>query len=188
MGQPGSPGYNPGAVNETPPMQQKVNDQKFLKKAAEGGMAEIAMGKLAEQKGSTEAVKQFGQKLVNDHTKANDQLKEVAAKENLEVPSALSKKHQKQVDKLAKLSGPKFDKAFIHHAVKDHKKDIEEFKAEAQHGSNPTVRQFASNSVPVLQEHLNIAENLQKSNGQSSMKGAHGMNGQNGGMQDQGSQ
>jgi putative membrane protein len=97
----------------------------------------------------------------------------------------MSKKGQKQVDKLSQLSGPKFDKAFIHHAVKDHKKDIQEFKAEAQHGSNPSVRQFASNNVPVLEEHLNIAQNLKK----SSMNSAHGStNGQNGGMQSEGSQ
>lgn len=187
MNEPGAPGNNQGAENN-PPMRQKVNDKKFVKKAAEGGMAEIAMGKLAQEKGATQAVKEFGQKLVDDHTKADNQLKEVAAKENLEIPSSMSKKHQKEVNKLSKLSGPEFDKAFIKRAVKDHKKDIQEFQAEAQHGSNPSVREFASNNVPVLEQHLNIAENLRKSNGENGMNGAHGMHGQNGGMQSQGTQ
>ncbi|HEX7362354.1 MAG TPA: DUF4142 domain-containing protein [Bryobacteraceae bacterium] len=181
MNQPGSPGYNPGATNNAP-TQQKVNDEEFAKKAAEGGMTEIAMGKLAAQKGSTPAVKQFGEKLVNDHTKAGDQLKQAATKANVNLPSSLNKKHQKEVNKLAALSGEKFDKAFIKRAVKDHKNDIEEFKAEVEGGSNPAVRQFASNNLPVLQEHLNIAESLKKSKGQS------GMSGQGGGMQGQGTQ
>lgn len=187
MNQPGSPGYNSGAESNQP-TPQKVNDKKFVKKAAEGGMTEIAMGKLAAQKGSTSAVKQFGEKLVNDHTKADNQLKEVAARQNLQLPSSLNKKHQKEVNKLAKLSGQKFDKAFIHHAVKDHSKDIREFKAEAQHGSNPSVKQFASNQLPVLEEHLSIAKNLKTSHGQSDTSGAHGMSEQGGGMQGQGTQ
>ncbi|MGH9624117.1 MAG: DUF4142 domain-containing protein [Bryobacteraceae bacterium] len=187
MGHPGSPGYNPGAVNN-PPARQKVNDKKFVKKAAEGGMTEIAMGKLAAQKGTTPAIKQFGEKLVNDHTKADNQLKQVATEANANLPSSLSSKHQKEVNKLAKLSGKKFDKAFVKRAVKDHKNDIEEFKAEAQGGSNSAVRQFASNNLPVLQEHLNIAESLKKSKGQSGMGNQNGMSGQNGGMRGQGTQ
>lgn len=161
---PGSPGYNPGTTTQAAP--PKVDDKKFLKKAAEGGMEEVAVGNLAAQKGATPAVRQFGQKLAADHTKADDQLKQVAAQQNITVPSQLSAKQQRKVNKLAKLSGPKFDKAFAKGEVKDHRKDIDDFQREAQYGSNPAVKQFASNTLPVLEQHLNIAKSL-KTSGQA---------------------
>lgn len=161
---PQSPGENPGAADTTQSAgAQKVNDKNFVKKAAEGGMEEVAIGNLAAQKGTTPAVRQFGQKLVADHTKGNEQLKQVAAQQNLVIPSSLSGKQQRQVNKLAKLSGPKFDKAFAKHEVKDHRKDINEFQREAQDGSNPAVKQFASNTLPVLEQHLNEAKSLNSS-------------------------
>ncbi|MGH9583426.1 MAG: DUF4142 domain-containing protein [Bryobacteraceae bacterium] len=164
MNGPGSAGYNPGPTN-TPPQNtpQKVNDKKFLRKAAEGGMAEVALGKLAAEKGSTPAVKQFGEKLVNDHTQANNELKQVAANEKIQIPDSLDAKQQRQVSKLSALSGQKFDKAFLKDQVKDHRKDVREFRNEAQGGSNPAVKQFASKVLPVLEEHLSIAKNLKKS-------------------------
>ena len=91
----------------------KVDDKKFVKDAALGGMAEVELGKLDTQKAASEAVKQFGQKMVDDHTKANDQLKEVASKENITIPDSLDSKHQARIDKLSKLSRPDFDKAYI---------------------------------------------------------------------------
>lgn len=162
--QPGSPGYGETNTSQTaaPP---KVNDNKFAKKAAEGGMEEVALGNLAAKKGSTPEVRQFGQKLVDDHTKANDELKKIAAQQNIDLPSSLSAKQQKKIDKFAKLSGAKFDKAFTKHEVKDHQKDIQEFKQEAQYGTNPAVKQFASNALPVLQQHLNDAKNLKSAGG-----------------------
>jgi len=143
-------------------MTPKVDDKKFVKDAAIGGMAEVELGKLAAEKGSSEAVKQFGQKMVDDHTKANDQLKQLASKEGITIPDTLDSKHQSRVDKLAKLSGPKFDKAYVKDAVKDHEKDVSEFKNEAQYGSDPNVKQFASSTLPVLQEHLTAAKDLNK--------------------------
>jgi putative membrane protein len=91
----------------------KVDDKKFAKDAALGGMAEVQLGKLATQKASRDDIKQFGQKIVDDHTKANDQLKELASKENIPIPDALDSKHQARIDKLSKLSGENFDKAFV---------------------------------------------------------------------------
>lgn len=152
---------NPGA-NNPDTMTRKVDDKKFLKEAALGGMEEVELGKLATQKGTSDAVKQFGQKMVDDHTKANDQLKEVAAKEQIEVPSSLDAKHQKNVDKLSKLSGEQFDKAYAKNMVKDHRKDVAEFQAEAQNGMDPNIKQFAATTLPVLQEHLKMAEDMNK--------------------------
>lgn len=140
----------------------KVDDKKFAKEAAIGGLTEVELGKLAVQKGSSDAVKQFGQKMIDDHTKANDQLKELASKEGLNLPQALDSKHQARVDKLGKLSGPAFDKAFVKDAVKDHEKDVNEFKNEAQNGSDPNIKQFAANTLPTLEQHLAAAKDLNK--------------------------
>ena len=150
----------PGDTADT--MPRKVDDKKFVKDSALGGMTEVELGKLAAQKGSSDAVKQFGQRMVDDHSKANEQLKQVAGKSSIEVPSALDSKHQSRVDKLAKLSGPAFDKAYIKDQLKDHKRDVDDFKSEAQNGSDPNVKQFAMATLPTLEEHLNAVKDLNK--------------------------
>ena len=137
-----------------------MSDQKFVEEAANGGMMEVAVGKLAQQKSSNDAVKQFGEKLVQDHTKANDQLKEAASKAGITVPATLDSKHQSKVDKLSSLSGDAFDKAFAKDAVKDHEKDIKLFKKEAESATHPSIKEFASSTLPVLQEHLSMATGL----------------------------
>jgi putative membrane protein len=147
--------------------QNKVNDAKFAADAAAGGMAEVELGKLAAQKGGTDAVKQFGQKMVDDHSKANEELKQVASKDNLTIPSTLDAKHQARIEKLSKLSGDQFDKAYIKDQLKDHKKDVREFQAESENGSNPDVKAFAAKTLPVLQQHLQMVKDLSKSKGTS---------------------
>ncbi len=94
--------HNPNAGNGPEGASSKVDDKKFAMNAAVGGLTEVELGKLATQKGASDGVKQFGQKMVDDHTKANDQLKEIATKSNMEVPTALDPKHQARVDKLSK--------------------------------------------------------------------------------------
>lgn len=133
-------------------------------------MAEVELGKLATQKASSDAVKQFGQKMVDDHTKANGQLKEIASKENISIPDSLDPKHRSRIEKLSKLSGPDFDKAYAKDQVKDHQKDVSEFKSEAENGSNPNIKQFASSTLPTLQEHLSMAKDLNKTEKKSSAK------------------
>jgi putative membrane protein len=144
-------------------MPRKVDDKKFVKNSALGGLTEVELGKLAAQKASSDAVKQFGQRMVDDHSKANDLLKQAAGKSNIEVPAALDSKHQSRIDKLAKLSGPAFDKAYVKDQVKDHEHDVDDFKSEAQNGSDPNVKQFAMQTLPTLQEHLNAVKDLNKS-------------------------
>ena len=154
---------NPGVNNpdgDTGSGGRKMNDKKFVKDAAIGGMTEVELGKLAAQKASSDDVKQFGQKMVDDHTKANDQLKEIATKESIEVPSSLDAKHQARIDKLSKLSGDAFDKAYVKDQLKDHQQDVSEFQAEAQTGTDPNIKQFASATLPTLQEHLTMVKGL----------------------------
>ena len=143
-------------------MPRKVDDKKFVKDSALGGMTEVELGKLAAEKASSDAVKQFGKRMVDDHSKANEQLKEIAGKSNIEVPAALDSKHQSRIDKLAKLSGPEFDKAYLKDQVKDHERDVDDFKSEAQGGSDPNVKQFALQTLPTLQEHLTAVKDLKK--------------------------
>jgi len=159
----GADANNPMNNPDTMSMK-KVDDKKFLKDAAIGGLMEVELGKLATQKGSSDGVKKYGQKMVDDHSKANDQLKELAGKENLQVPSELDSKHQSRLDKLSKLDGPAFDKAYIKDQVKDHEQDVSAFQSEAQGGQNASIKQFAANTLPTLQEHLSMAKDLKNEN------------------------
>ena len=162
---PTLPGQNPGLGGPNGPeaAPAKVDDKKFLKDAAMGGMTEVELGKLASQKATRDDVKQFAQRMVDDHSKANDQLKEVASKEGVSVPDSLDSKHQSRVDKLSKLSGEDFDKAYIKDQLKDHETDVREFNAEAQNGNDANVKSFASNTLPTQQQHLDAVKSLNKS-------------------------
>jgi putative membrane protein len=144
-------------------MSAKVDDKKFAKDAALGGMAEVELGKLATEKASRDDIKQFGQKMVDEYTKANDQLKEVATKGNFPIPDALDSKHQSRIDKLSKLSGEEFDKAYVKDQLKDHQMEVRDFSDEAQSGKDPNVKAFASTMLPTLQQQLETVKDLNKS-------------------------
>lgn len=135
-------------------------DSKFVKEAAVGGMEEVALGQLAAQKASDPDVKNFGQKMVDDHSKANDQLKQVASQKGITIPSALPASKQKEVDQLSKLSGTAFDKKYVSMMVQDHKKDVAEFKKESTKAKDTDVKGFASNTLPTLQDHLKMIEDI----------------------------
>jgi len=137
-------------------------DRKFMEKAAEGGMAEVKLGQLASQKASADQVKQFGQRMVDDHGKANDQLKQLASTKNVTLPTDLDKSTQREYDKLSKLSGADFDREYMKHMVSDHKKDISEFKSESNKAKDADLKQFASSTLPTLQEHLNLAQSAEQ--------------------------
>ncbi len=135
-------------------------DKQFVKKAAQGGMAEVELGQLAKERGSSDAVKQFGQRMVDDHTKANDQLKQLAANKDVQLPSTLDAKDEATKTKLSKLSGEAFDRAYMKDMVTDHTKDVSEFKHESQSAKDPDVKNFASETLPTLEDHLKSAKNV----------------------------
>jgi len=137
-----------------------MSDATFVKKAAEGGLAEVELGKLAAEKASNEDVKKFGQKMVDDHSKANDQLKDVAAKDNIELPTEPSAKDKAEKARLEKLSGEQFDRAYMTAMLKDHKKDVMEFRHESKSAKNPDVKSFAEQTLPTLEQHLKVAEQI----------------------------
>jgi putative membrane protein len=160
-----NPGQTPGVNGPIGPnaadmKPDKVDDRKFAKDVALTAMVEVELGKLAAQKASRDDIKQLGQKIVDDHAKANDQLKEVASKEQIPIPDALDSKHQARVDKLSKLSGEEFDKAFVKEQLKDHQAEVRDFSAEAQGGADPSIKEFASNMLPTLQQELELVKSL----------------------------
>jgi len=140
-------------------------DSSFMKKAADGGMAEVELGKLATEKASSPDVKSFGQRMVDDHSKANDQLKQLAAQKQVELPQQPSAKHQATKAKLEKLSGPAFDKAYVQEMLTDHKKDVAEFQKESKTAQDSDLKNFASDTLPTLQEHLKQVQSIAPSQG-----------------------
>jgi putative membrane protein len=149
------------------------SDRKFLETAAKDGLAEVELGQLASQRAESPDVKQFGQRMVQDHGKANDQLKQLASSKGVDVPTETDKSHQKKMEKLQKLQGAQFDKQYMDDMVKDHKKDVKEFQKEAKSAKDPDVKNFAAQTAPTLQEHLQMAEAAQKTaKGEKSSKGS----------------
>ena len=142
--------------------QAVMTDQAFAKDAARGGLAEIKLGKLALDNGSSEAVKNFGTRMVAEHTKAGDQLKEAAAQEHITLPTDLAAKDQGTYDRLSKLSGADFDRAYAQDMVKDHHQDLRAFQREANRGNDAAIRGFASQTIPMIQQHLEQAKEILK--------------------------
>jgi putative membrane protein len=149
-----------------------TTDQKFVRDAAEGGLAEVELGRLAVEKGSSESVKKFGQRMVDDHSKANDELKQIASAKGVDLPTNLSAKDKMLKEHLSKLSGPNFDKAYMEDMVRDHKKDVADFARESSAGGDTQVKQFATKTLPTLKEHLKKAEDIAPSAKTSSSGGA----------------
>jgi putative membrane protein len=133
-------------------------DRKFFTDASQGGMLEVELGKIAADKGSNPDVKTFGQRMVDDHSKANDQLKDLASKKDVKLLGKLSPAKQKMVDKFSKLSGAAFDSSYMSHMVTDHKQDVAEFKKEAKNGKDSDVKAWAQSTLPTLEDHLKMAQ------------------------------
>lgn len=149
--------------SDTTKMAMVGDDAKnFSKDAAQGGMMEVQLGNIAMKNGGTQAVKAFGKMMVDDHTKINDQLKDLASKKNVDLPAAVSDDQQKDIDKLSKETGKQFDKDYVSMMIKDHKADIDAFKKNEQKISDADYKSFISNALPTLQKHLNAIEALNK--------------------------
>jgi putative membrane protein len=135
-------------------------DAAFIPKAANGGMTEVELGKLAAEKGASQEVKDFGNRMVKDHSKANDELKEVAGKMNVTVPEKVDAKHQAMIAKMSALSGAAFDKAYVKGMVKAHKEDIALFESADKEVKNEDLKKFIGNTIPIMKEHLEMIEKL----------------------------
>jgi putative membrane protein len=140
-----------------------ASDRKFVKEAAAGGMLEVQLGQLAQQKASSPEVRRMAQHIVEDHTRANEELMSIAKAKGVEVPVQLDGKHARQVKRLEKLSGEQFDRAYAKLMVSDHEKDVGLFKRQAENGSDPELKAFAAETLPKLQQHLAMARDVRQS-------------------------
>jgi len=145
-------------------------DHTFVTKAAEGGMAEVKLGQLAADKATSDDVKKFGQRMVTDHGKANDELKSLAQQKSITLPSDLNAKDKATYDRFSKLSGAAFDRAYMQHMLADHRTDVNEFKKESTSGKDPDVKAWAGKTLPTLEEHLKLAQDANKAVGTSGTK------------------
>jgi putative membrane protein len=132
----------------------------FLKTAAEGNQAEIALGQLALQLAESAEVKQFGATMIQDHQKANEEVQQLASKEGVQLPSRMSEKQKVRQTHLAQLSGKAFDIAYMQYMMKDHRNEVKQFQETAQQLHNPAVKTLAVKTLPVLQHHLELASNI----------------------------
>ena len=135
-------------------------DRDFLMDAAMSGMVEVELGRIAAQQGTSDAVKQFGQMMVDHHTKANAELMSLASSKGITLPTSIDEKHRNDVTKLSAMSGAEFDRAFAKRMLKDHEKAVSEFEKQSTRGTDPDVKALAGKALPTLQEHLTMARAL----------------------------
>jgi putative membrane protein len=145
----------------------KMPDENFVQKAAMGGMAEVELGRIATEKAGSDEVKKFGQRMVDDHGKASEELKTLAQNKHITLATTLDPHHKAMQDRLAKLSGPAFDRAYMQAMLVDHKKDLNEFRMEAKSGQDPDIKGWAAKTLPTLEEHLKLAQNANQAVGTS---------------------
>jgi putative membrane protein len=168
--QPGRP------QQQTPPSQQDsgpnagdvgqiMQDKMFLRRAAEGGIAEVKLGQLAAQKGSSNDVKACGQKMVEDHTKLNLEIAQVADSMGVMLPKSMNKEDQAEYDKLNALSGNDFDVEYLSFMVKDHHKDLHEFRMEAAGPTDPTLHNEVVKAQSVIHDHTVMVDKLARARG-----------------------
>jgi putative membrane protein len=155
------------ATNPTSPMDagmanaQSLDDQDFLRKALQGGDAEVQLGQLAQQKSQSDDVKQFAQKMVQDHTAlGNKVMKPVAQQLGVKEPKEISKKDKELVATLSQLSAAQFDQEYIKAMVKDHKQDLKDFKSEAEMSQNSNVKRVAEIGEKLISQHLQLIEQI----------------------------
>src|SRR3954471_1124607 len=190
---PAFAGQQSSAAGQQPTTAQKADktmpdkaasgggDQMFVTKAAKGGLAEVQLGQLAADKASSDEVKKFGQRMVTDHGKANDELKSLAQQKNITLPTDLDPKDKATHDRLSKMSGAAFDRAYMQHMLEDHRVDVNEFKKESTSGKDAEIKAWASKTLPTLEEHLKLAQDANKAvgtsgtaNGKTKTKGTSG--------------
>src|SRR5690606_2143160 len=133
-------------------------DAEFVVEAADGGMMEVKLGELAQSKAVAQETKDFAAMMITEHSKANEELSDLAMQKNITLPSSLSNDKQEKYEELTQKNGMDFDKAYIAYMVKDHKEDVDLFKKEAEKGNDPELKNWAAEKVPILEHHLHMAK------------------------------
>jgi putative membrane protein len=158
--QPSSP--RQGSTQATAASRTASTDTAFAMKAAQANMAEVELGKLAEEKAQSADVKKFGQQMVSDHGKSLDELKSIASTKSLALPAEIDAEHKALSDRLSKLNGAAFDRAYVQAMVDGHKKVAAEFRKQSQSGTDAELKAYAAKTLPAVEEHLKHAQTLSK--------------------------
>ena len=148
--------------NQTAAEKAANPDARFVMGVAASGMAEIELGQLAADKASDANVKEFGHRMMADHTKMGDELKPLAAAKNIMLPTSLSARDRATKDRLSKLSGASFDRAYMAEMVKGHLAESMDFRKEATSGHDPQLKEWATKQVTTVDDHLKAAREIQK--------------------------
>jgi putative membrane protein len=143
-----------------PPIPTYTSDADFVATAASGGLMEVELGKIAAQKGASAEVKKFGQHMVDDHSKANTELKQLAAKKKWNVPAKMNAENQATYDRLSKMNGKDFDRDYMAEMVKDHTVDVGLFEQATRKAKDADLKAFASKTTPTLRNHLDMAREI----------------------------
>jgi putative membrane protein len=146
-------------TNNTPLNKE---DSAFVMEAAQGGMMEVQAGKVAQQNAQNQRVKDFGGMMVTDHSKANDELKSLVSGRGINLPDSMPASKKKEVDALNKMQGSAFDKHYVSMMVEDHQKDVAKFKKESTTANDPQLKTWVTNTLPVLQKHLDSIQAIKK--------------------------
>jgi len=148
------------ATTDASKTQVVAEDMQFMKDAAQSGIAEVKMGELAASNGETQPVKDLAKKLVTDHGKVNEELKQLATKKSVTLPDAVTEQQKTMLQHLSSLKGSEFDSAFKQHAVENHQKSVDKFKTAAEKAKDADLKAFAAKTLPTLQQHLALAKQL----------------------------
>ena len=140
--------------------QLSNSDLQFMKKAAQSGLLEVQLGSLAADQAASEDVKKFGEEMVTDHSKANKELMQLASEKGVALSKELDAEHQAKVDRVSNLSGAEFDRMYMSEIVKEHEKDIEAFQRQSKEAQDSDLKEWASKTLPTLQDHMQKASNI----------------------------
>jgi putative membrane protein len=151
-------GSNQAESSQGGAAQMSSADHNFVMNAAKGGKAEVELGTLASQQATNPAVKQFGERMVKDHTEANNRLQQIAQQKGMTLPNDLPDDAKQLKERLTNMKGPEFDRTYMQNMVQDHQKDVAEFQQEADQGQDPDIKNFAATTLPTLKEHLQLAQ------------------------------
>lgn len=149
-------------TNTTPSTPLSKEDSSFVMEAAVGGLMEVQAGQIAQQNAQSQRVKDFGNMMVTDHSKANDELKQYASSHGINLPDSLPKDKQKHLESMKNMKGAAFDKHYVSMMVDDHQKDVAKFKKESTSAKDDQLKTWAGNTLPTLQKHLDSIQAIKK--------------------------
>jgi len=155
---PGAPATPAPSAAPASPANLSAADKRFVTEAAEGGIAEVQLAQMAQQKTQDATVKTFAQRMIDDHTPNNEQLVKLATEKGLTPPTEPNASQQRMMTHLQGLSGAKFDHAYLAGQIKAHRMMLKDFKQEAKNGTDPDLKAFATQTIPVIEQHLSLAQ------------------------------